>query len=64
MLWLLSRTSCEIIAGAASDVLIRHTGRRRVQGGAVNIDRAGRGRTECRHWSEGGRWISRDAPTR
>ena len=40
------------------DVLIRHAGRRRVQGGAVSIGRAGRGRTECRHWSEGGRWIS------
>ena len=39
------------------DVLIRHAGRRRVQGGAVSIGRAGRGRTECRHWSEGGRWI-------
>ena len=36
-------------------MLIRHTGRRRVQGGAVSIGRAGRGRTECRHWSEGGR---------
>ena len=40
-------------------MLIRHTGRRRVQGGAVSIGRAGRGRTECRHWSEGGRWIWR-----
>ena len=39
------------------DVLIRHAGRRRVQGGAVSFGRAGRGRTECRHWSEGGRWI-------
>jgi hypothetical protein len=35
------------------DVLIRHTGRRRVQGGAVSIDRAGRGRTECRHLERG-----------
>ena len=39
------------------DVLIRHAGRRCVHGGAVSIGRAGRGRTECRHWSEGGRWI-------
>ena len=36
-------------------MLIRHAGRRCVQGGAVSIGRAGRGRTECRHWSEGGR---------
>ena len=36
-------------------MLIRHAGRRRVQGGAVSFGRAGRGRTECRHWSEGGR---------
>ena len=32
------------------DVLIRHAGRCRMQGGAVGIGRAGRGRTECRHW--------------
>ena len=38
-------------------MLIRHAGRRRVQGGAVSIGRAGRGRTECRHWSEGGRTV-------
>ena len=37
-------------------MLIRHAGRRRVQGGAVSIGRAGRGRTECRHWTEGGAW--------
>ena len=30
-------------------MLIRHAGRRRVQGGAVSFGRAGRGRTECRH---------------
>ena len=34
------------------DVLIRHAGRCRMQGGAVGIGRAGRGRTECRHWTE------------
>ena len=33
-------------------MLIRHAGRCRMQGGAVGIGRAGRGRTECRHWTE------------
>ena len=43
------------------DVRIRHTGRRRMQGGAVSNGRAGRGRQECRHRSEAGRlfFISR-----
>ena len=53
---------CDCCACAAAkplpeprDVLIRQAGRCRMQGGAVGIGRAGRGRTECRHWSEGGR---------
>ncbi len=37
------------------DVLIRHAGRCRRQGGAVGIGHAGCGRQECRHRSEGGR---------
>ena len=48
---------CDCCACAAAkplpeprDVLIRHAGRCRMQGGAVGIGRAGRGRTECRHW--------------
>ena len=50
---------CDCCACAAAkplpeprDVLIRHAGRCRMQGGAVGIGRAGRGRTECRHWTE------------
>ena len=36
-------------------MLIRHAGRCRMQGGAVGIGRAGRGRQECRHRRKGGR---------
>ena len=53
---------CDCCACAAAkplpeprDVLIRHAGRCRMQGGAVGIGRAGRGRRECRHRRKGGR---------
>ena len=39
-------------------MLIRHAGRCRMQGGAVGIGRAGRGRQECRHRRKGGRPMS------
>ena len=53
---------CDCCACAAAkplpeprDVLIRHAGRCRMQGGAVGIGRAGRGRRECRLRRKGGR---------